>query len=311
MARTDVERVLDVKALNGESPAWSETSNELIWVDIRKPAIHAFNPKTMTDRLWELPSWIGCMALTKDGAATGAVMALRTGFYHIDFATGTLHLLATAPFDQRRFIFNDGKCDRRGRFFAGTMFVPLAPAEHAKNEGTKRPLYRYEGANTAREEVWKPVTDPVGTANGLAWSPDGQLMYHADTERKTIWVYDYDEEAGLPHNKRIFAEIGHGESGPDGATVDAEGFYWCALFSGGEVLRFDPAGKLERRVAMPTRYPTMPCLGGENMKTMFVTSASWPLPEAKRGKTPDGDLYAFEAPAPGLAASYFKEKATK
>jgi sugar lactone lactonase YvrE len=300
-AKTKVERVLDVKALNGESPAWDAARGELVWVDIRRPAIHAFNPKTMKDRLWELPSWIGCMALTQ----TGAVMALRTGFYHLTFETGILKLLAHAPFDQRRFIFNDGKCDPRGRFFAGTMFVPLQPAEHAENEGKERPLYRYDGADPQGVEVWKPVTDPVGTSNGLAWSPDGRLMYHSDTAKKTIWVYDYDEAAGLPRNKRVFAIVNSKDGGPDGATVDSAGFYWCAVYGAGEVLRFDPDGKVERRVKTPTKFPTMPALGGADMKTMFVTSANWPLPEAKRGTTPDGDLFAFEAPAPGLPASYF------
>jgi sugar lactone lactonase YvrE len=295
--QTDVERVLDVKALNGESPAWSEQRGALIWVDIRGSAIHAFDPKTLSNRQWELPSWIGCMAPSE----TGAVMALRTGFYHLTFDDGALEFLAHTPFDQRRFIFNDGKCDRRGRFFAGTMFAPLKPAEQAGNEGKERPLYRYDG-----QARWTAATDPVGTSNGLDWSPDGRVMYHSDTEKKLIWRYDYDEEAGLPHGRRVFADLSGGEGGPDGATVDSEGFYWCAMFGAGEVLRFDPAGAIERRVKMPTKYPTMPCLGGEGMRTVFVTSANWTMPEAKRGKTPDGDLFAFEAPAPGLPASYFR-----
>ena len=298
-SRTDVDRVLDVKALNGESPGWDDARGELIWVDIRAPAIHAFNPKTLSDRVWELPSWIGCMAPTQDGA----VMALRTGFYHLSFETGILDMIGPAPFDQRRFIFNDGKCDRQGRFFCGTMFTPLQPAKQADIQGKERPLYRYEG-----QGKWEPVTEPVGTSNGLAWSPDGRTMYHSDTEKKKIWVYDYEEETGTPRNRRVFVDAETLGGGPDGATVDAEGFYWCALFGGGAVLRFDPSGKLDRRVDMPTKYPTMPCLGGADRKTMFVTSANWTLPEAQRGKTPDGDLYAFEAPAPGLPANYYRQK---
>ncbi|HET9146612.1 MAG TPA: SMP-30/gluconolactonase/LRE family protein [Acetobacteraceae bacterium] len=292
---THVEQVLEVKALNGESPAWSEARGELIWVDIRYPSINAFDPKTRRNRFWELPSWIGCFGLTE----TGAAMALRTGFYHLDFETGGLDFIAPTPFDQRRFIFNDGKCDRRGRFFAGTMFVPLKPGQHAEAEGKSRPLFRYDGAGE-----WKRVTDPVQTSNGLAWSPDGRRMYHSDTDKKLVWVYEYDEDAGLPRNKRMFADLSSGEGGPDGATVDSEGFYWCALFGGGELLRFDPSGKLERRVKLPTRFPSMPALGGEGLKTMFVTSANWKLPPEERGKTPDGDLFAFEAPAPGLPASH-------
>lgn len=295
---TEIRTVLTIKALNGERPAWSEARQRLIWVDIRGPNLHEFNPADGADRFWEMPSWIGCQALTR----AGAVVALRTGLYHLDIGANTLTQMAAAPFDSRRFIFNDGRCDRRGRFFAGTMYVPLKPAPDIGPSAQRTPLRRYDGAGR-----WSDATPPVATANGLAWSPDGRVMYHTDTADKLIWRYDYDEVTATAINRRLFVDLSGGKGAPDGAVVDRDGFYWCAIFGGGELHRYDPDGTLERRVAMPTTYPTMPALGGADLGTMFVTSANWPLPEARRGRTPDGDLFAFEAPCAGLPACLLDE----
>ncbi len=297
--KADVRCVLSAKALNGERPAWSIARQRLIWVDIRGPNLHEFNPADGSDRFWQMPSWIGCHALT----TKGAVVALRTGLYHLDIEANILTQMAMAPFDSRRFIFNDGRCDRRGRFFAGTMYVPLKPAPDVDASNQCTPLRRYDG-----DGRWSDATPPVATANGLAWSPDGATMYHADTGAKLIWAYDYDEASGTPSNRRRFVDLTESAGAPDGAVIDADGFYWCAIFGGGELLRFDPAGRLERRVAMPTKYPTMPALGGADLKTLYVTSANWPLPAAQRGHTPDGDLYALEAPCAGLPSCMFDER---
>ncbi len=233
----------------------------------------------------------------------GAVVALSTGLYHIDLGTGRLTPLAHAPFDARRFIFNDGRCDPSGRFFAGAMYLPLKPGDQSGDEHAS-PLWRYDG-----DGRWTGVTDPVTLSNGLAWSPDGRTMYHSDTEPKVIWAYDYDSETGTPSNRRVFAEIEvEDESGgPDGATVDSDGFYWCALYANGALLRLDPDGQIERRIPMPVKYPTMPAFGGADLRSVFVTSANWPLSPAERARRPDeGSLFCLEAPVPGLPPNRFK-----
>lgn len=126
-------------------------------------------------------------------------------------------------------------------------------------------------------------------------------MYHSDTARKTVWRYDYDTTTGSAENGRVFARVEDG-SGPDGAAVDSEGFYVCAAFGGGCVLRFDPDGRLERRIEMPARYVTMPAFGGPDLSTLFVTSATFPVPEPERASRPnEGALFELEAPARGLA----------
>lgn len=293
-----VRTALSAQALNGERPVWCMTRRRLFWVDIRGPNLHEFNPLDGLDRYWEMPSWIGCHALTRNGV----VVALRSGLYHFDITQERLTALATAPFDSRRFIFNDGRCDRQGRFFAGTMYMPLKPVPRIDPQFQRTPLHRYDGNG-----LWSDATAPVATANGLAWSPDGHTMYHTDTAIKQIWASDYDTHTGCAANQRVFADLTDSVGAPDGAVVDSEGFYWCALFGGGEIRRYDPEGVLACRVVLPTQYPTMPTFGGPDLTTVYITSASWPLPDARRGRTSDGNLFAFDSPYKGLPSSLFDE----
>ena len=305
----DIACVLRPRALNGERPAWDASRRLLFWVDLREPALHAFDPATGRDRHWEMPAWIGCYALT----ARGAWVALRTGLHALDLERGHLDFLAPPPFDPRRFLFNEGDCDRQGRFWAGPMYLPLAPGDQVPDAPSALPFWRYEPGRADPDHSdpgrfapgrWIPGTVPVRTANSLAWSADGRAMLHSDTERKVIWISDYDTDAGLPSNTRVFAALEDEDGGPDGVAIDRDRFLWCAMFGGGRLLRLDPDGRIERRVVMPVQYPTMPALGGPALSTVYVTSACWPLDPDQRAARPlEGNLFAFEAPCPGLPAT--------
>ncbi len=296
-AHAELEQLLPAGVLNGELPTWSQAIRRLWWVDVRGHALHLFDPGSGQDQSWELPTWCGACYLTD----TGAAVTLRGGLFLFDPAAGSLTFVAGPPYDARRFTFNDGRCDRTGRLFAGPMTVPLPPENPQAPE--RMPLWRYDGGG-----VWTPMTDPVRTSNGLAWSPDGSVMYHADTRQKTVWAYDYDQGTGGVARKRVFASVDiPGASGPDGASVDRDGFYWVAVFGGGCLLRFDPQGKLERTVDLPCRYPTMPAFGGPNLETLYVTSANHPVPEAeKQAKPHEGNLYRMPAPVGGLPEAIFR-----
>ena len=238
--------------------------------------------------------------MRRDGSL---VVALRTGLQLFDPQDGSLSPLSHAPYDARRFCFNDGRCDRQGRLIAGPMHDPLADPGGSEPDAGYAPLWSYD---TIRGLV--PLgLPPVRIANGLAFSPDGRTLYHSDTAAKTIWACDYDEADGTACNQRVFARVDEGgpDGGPDGATVDRDGFYICAVFGAGCLLRFDADGRLERRIALPVRYPTMPALGGADLSTLYVTSASYPLRHqgAVQG-TLAGGLFAMPAPAPGLPTSY-------
>jgi sugar lactone lactonase YvrE len=303
--RMDVQCLLQAGALNGECPRWRAEENRLYWVDMRAPALHRLDPASGRDEAWPMPAWIGCYAFADDGAV---IAALRGGLYRFDPDNGALRRLADPPYDAQRFCFNDGGCDPKGRFVVGPLFAPKsggdAPtAGEPGRQPERAPVWRYERGRGRAQ------TQPLQISNGLAWSPDGRTLYHADTARKTIWAAAYDPDSGEMDAPRVFARVEEGGDGggPDGAVVDAEGFYICAVFGEACLLRFDPDGRLERRIAVPARYPTMPALGGPGLETMFVTSAAFPIPVAERPRHPaDGALYALEAPAPGLPSPVFR-----
>jgi sugar lactone lactonase YvrE len=292
MNQADISCVLEAHALNGECPTWDGRRGLLFWVDIRAPSLHAFDPKTGEDRRWEMPSWTGCFGLGE----TEIALALRTGLYALNPETNALRFLSAPPFDARNMIFNDGGCDPAGRLLAGPMHVPLDPPPATRPEAA--PLWRYDGGGR-----WTEMSGPVKTSNGLAFSPDGRTMYHSDTAQKTIWAYDYDTAHGEAANRRVFARLDVNEGGPDGAAMDRDGFYWCAVYANACLMRFDPAGKLERRVDLPVRYCTMPAFGGPGLDTIYVTSAAFELPPGERERSPtEGSLFALPAPVPGLPA---------
>ena len=294
----NVRCVLRASATTGECPIWSAREARLYWVDIQEPALHRFDPRTGQDEHWELPAWVGCYALGEDGRA---LVALRTGLAWLDLASGALAAAAPLPYDPRRFFANDGRADPQGRFWFGPMHEPY---EDVQGGPERAPLWRFDPATG---EV-AAMTDPVGTSNGLAWSPDGETMYHSDTSQKLIWAYRFHGEEGRLSDKRVFAEVSAPDGGgPDGGCVDAEGYYWAAIFGGGRLIRYDPAGRIEREVAMPVQHPTMCAFGGPDGRTAFVTSANKPLSAEQRKSHPlAGAIFSFEAPAPGVPAHYVR-----
>ncbi len=296
---SDIEEVLRAHAMNGETPTWSIGRQRLFWIDVRKHELHLFDPATGRDQSWEMPSWIGCYGQTD----RGAVVALRDGLFAFDVETGALEFVAPPPYDARRFTFNDGRGDPRGRFLSGTMYVPLKPSDQSKDDAPHgTPLWRLASGGR-----WEPLTPDRHTSNGLAWSPDGRLMYHSDTKAKTIWQWDYDPESGAVENRRVFVQLDKlpDGTGPDGASVDRDGFYWCAIYGRGCLHRYDPDGRLERTIDLPVRHPTMPAFGGPGLDVLYVTSANWQLSKTERAQHPmEGSLFAMPAPTSGLPEPY-------
>ncbi len=299
-ADLNVRLALDLRALNGEGPQWDERAGCLWFVDMRRPSLNRFFPADGRHDWWETPGWVGCFGLLEDGRVAAA---LRTGLHLFDPRDGSMRLLAAAPYDPRRFCFSDGGCDRAGRFFAGAMYRPLDPQDASPDASKVQPLFRFDGAGG-----WAVGGGEAKIANGLAFSPDGRTLYHCDTPAKTVWARAYDPATGEAGERRVFARVEEGgdDGGPDGAVVDRDGFYTCAVFGAACLLRFDPDGRLERRIELPVRYPTMPALGGPDHATLYVTSASYPYGEGARDHPWAGGLLALEAPAPGLPTSYMQ-----
>jgi sugar lactone lactonase YvrE len=282
---TGVRCVLPAGARLGEGALWDVAEQALYWVDIKGRSVHRFDPITGDDRRWPVPEDVGSLALRAQG---GLVLALRSGFHFFDPASGVLTLVAAPEPERRDNRFNDGKPDRQGRFWAGSMHDPEAEPTGA--------LYRLDA-----DRSWQRLLDGIVCSNALCWSPDGRTMYHADTPTRTVWAWDADPASGAVANRRVFVRVPEGDGVPDGATVDAEGFVWLAHWDGWRVTRYDPAGRVARVVRLPVQRPTCPAFGGPDLDVLYVTSATIGLTDTARARQPwAGGLLAAKPGVRGL-----------
>ncbi len=281
--------LLDAKADLGESPLWSAEEGRLYWVDSNAPALHRFDPASGRNETWPMSASIGCVALDRAGRP---VAALRDGLYRLDLAGGNHVKLAAAPYDPAEQRFNDGRCDPAGRFWVGGLDEARQPCAA---------LYCWDGATLGTRATGLTVS------NGLAFSPDGAVMYHADTPTHRVMAYDFDAASGAIGNPRIFIDLSASQERPDGAAIDSEGNYWLALYGSGRVAQFSPEGKRLRDIAVPVKSPTMPCFGGKDLRTLFITSARQKHTDEELAAMPQaGGLFAIDLPVPGLPEPRFR-----
>jgi sugar lactone lactonase YvrE len=246
----------------GESPTWSESERALYWIDVKKPALYRYDLAAAQQRAWDLSSDVGAFALL-DGKR-GAVVALREGIYSLNFESGGLTRLAQAPFEPELFRFNEGACDAIGRFWVGVMFDPLAQ---------ESPRQRASLHSFTLQGGLKHEPDAAELHNGMAWSPDGKTFYLSHSYRREVFAHEFDAPSGRIGARRNFAQVPEELGIPDGACVDTDGGYWCALHGGGRLRRYSAAGALDKEVLLPVSQPTMCVFGGDNLEEMFVTSA--------------------------------------
>ena len=288
---TDAVCILDAGALIAESPVWCPEEQALYWTDIHKPAVNRLDPTTGASRSWAMSAPVGCLALRSGG---GIITAGAFGFAFLDPETGAVEKLHDPEPDQPDSRLNDGRCDRRGRFWAGSMIETFDRAGGA--------LYRFDPNRSCHRMV-----EGLTVSNGLAWSPDDRVMYHADTRQHVVFAYDYDIDTGAISGKRVFFETRSKSDGrPDGAAVDEEGCYWSARYDGWRVVRHAPDGREIQILEMPVSAPTMCAFGGENMDRLFVTSAAQRLaPEEKARQPHAGGLFVLEVDVRGLPEPRF------
>ena len=266
-----LERVIDSGDRLGEGPIWDERLGALWWVDIHGRAVKRYNGHEV--RVIAMPEAPGSIALRREG---GLVVALQSGVYLL--GTEEPKALVRPPEHQAGLRFNDGRCDRAGRFWVGTLQEPDFPPRGV--------LYRVDPDGTATA-----MRSAIHVPNSIAWSPDGRTMYFADSPRHKIWAYDYDADSGEMRNERLFAAPHPGF--PDGSCVDAEGCLWNAEWAAGRVVRYTPNGKVERVIEVPAKNPTCCCFGGVRLETLYITTA-------------DGaGVFATEPGVKGLAESRF------
>ena len=286
-----IDVVTNTPASLGESPVWSELEQVLYWIDIDGKAVHRYDPATGEDALQATPARPGSLALTAEPHKL--LMSSEHEVVWFDWKTG-----ATTPFVQLEvegagIRMNDGRTDPAGRFIVGTMF---------ENTGAKKfvgSLHQVEadGSSVALRRA-------VGTANGLAFDYDRSIMYWADTPTMQVLAWDYDIASGTRRNERVHFDYNTVEGKPDGACVDADGFYWSSSVRGWALTRIAPDGSVERRIDLPVELPTMPCFGGPNLDMLFITSidAGGTDPadiERQRGVAP-GSLLAIDMSGEGI-----------
>ncbi len=244
----------------GESPVWDEHAQRLYWIDSLAGLIHRLDPATGAVEAFDVPPPLGSLALRQGG---GAILALRHSFGIYDFDSRTLAPGPSIGLDHPELRLNDGKVDSYGRFIAGTMHV--GRAEHEPPLGG---LYRLDASGAL-----ELLETNLAVTNGPCFSPDGRTFYLADSPRRVIWAYDYDRDGPL-RNKRVFVDTNALNSGPDGATVDAEGHLWSVMVRTGAIARFAPNATLVRTIEMPVQHPTSVTFGGPDLDILYVTSIS-------------------------------------
>lgn len=280
----------------GESPFWHPQEKTLYWVDIPGKSVRRLLAEGQVES-WAMPSEPGCIAPARRG---GLVIALRDGVYRAPSWGGALTLLASVDHDTATTRFNDGKCDRLGRFWPGSMYEP--------RDQRLGNLYCLDMRGGGAPKLQLMLKDNI-IANGLAWSPDGKTMYWANAADQVVHAWDWDAQANRLSAQRVFIRFDDPALGrPDGATVDSQGNYWIAMFEGGQLLQFSPSGKLLASLPIPVQCPTMPCLGGEDLRTLYVTSASHKRPAQELARQPQaGCVFSMRVDVAGLPVDFFDD----
>ncbi len=266
----------------GENPMWDADTQLLHYIDNTGQKVHSYDPVSGAVRTLDMPSVITTLVLREGG---GAVVTLRTGIHFLDLGSGALELVAPLA-DPPPFVFNDGKVDSRGRFVIGASTANFA------DPGSDGGLFRFDPGRTLTQ-----LDTGIHFSNSPCWSPDGRTFYFSDSWLKTTYAYDYDAETGTVSNRRAFVNTSELGGLPDGATVDADGLYWVAVYGAGKIAAYRPDGTLARTIEMPVKLVSSVMFGGPELDRLFVTT----IEHGALGEPVEkgaGDLYVIDGLGP-------------
>jgi len=285
----EIKNILTARSRLGEGPLWDSSQGLLYWVDIYNHRVNQFNPTIGQNLFFDVGDVVGSIALAgKDRL----IMAQRNGLAFLNTSTGEVSPIIPVEADILDNRFNDGKCDPQGRFWFGSMCP-------GKNQGS---LYRYDSDDSLhRMETGLTIT------NGLGWSPDEKIFYLTDSAQQKIYAYNFDLVTGNINKKRIFVDLVGESFYPDGLTVDSQGNIWSAMWDGWCIIRFNPNGEEILRIPLPIQRPTSCTFGGDNLQTIYITTASVGLSEEEIEKSfYSGDLFALQTDITGLPSDHFR-----
>jgi len=296
-SRQQAELIVDARCGTGESPVWSVAEQALYWVDIPGRALHRWSGAA-GHTTWATQEMPACIAMRADLPGRW-IAGMESGTFSLALqAEGRVEAsrVSTVAHAMPGMRFNDGRCDRQGRFWAGTMLMDMAAAARVGR------VYRQDSASAAPSLQFEDFIVP----NGLAFSPDGRTMYISDSHPsvQTIWAFDYDTDTGTPSNRRVFLDMNPLPGRPDGAAMDMDGCYWICGNDAGQIHRITPDGRVDRSLDVPVRKPAMCAFGGPNLDTLFVTSIR---PGGDLSDQPlAGGVFALHPGVQGIAEPMFR-----
>lgn len=267
----DVTLLVDIRAQVGEGAIWEPQKKVLYWVDILSSAVYEYNPATGENKTYHVGQHVGTVV---PRAAGGLMLALYNGFAAFDPAAGKITMFADPEANIPSNRFNDGKCDPAGRFWAGTMAYT--------NQSTQGSLYRMD-----RDHSVHKMLGNIAISNGIVWTADKKTMYYIDTYAYNVRAFDYDNATGNISNERVAVEIAENLGAPDGMAIDAEDKLWVAHYGGSCVRRWDPNnGKVLDQIDLPCSNITSCAFGGDDLSTLYITSAAQGMNAEALAKTP-------------------------
>ena len=280
----------------GESPVWSVSGQALYWVDIEGRCIHRLDWASRAQQTWLMDERVGCIALSTHNTL---IAAMESGIFEVDLQDpekAQVNRLVSVNHPQPGMRFNDGRCDRQGRFWVSTMVRDMALASAAGG------VYCLD-----EHGLSAPRLNGYITPNGMAFSPDGTTAYLSDSHpnRQTIWQHPFDTTTGTWGPHALWVDMKPLPGRPDGAAVDAEGCYWICGNDAGLVHRFSPQGELLQSVPLPVSKPAMCAFGGPALRHLFVTSIQPAKPAAGFDAALDGALLVMELGVQGLPEPLF------
>ena len=288
MKQYSAELAVDCRCLLGEGPIWDERSRLLLWTDINKSVIHRYDPERKEHRSVNTKHAVGCFALRETGA--GAIAAGVGGIYWLDIDTGGMEPIINPEADVPGIRFNDGKCDAKGRFLAGSITADGKP------EGS---FFTIDHSLEVRRNL-----GGVSCSNGLAWSLDNRTLYYIDSPKLSVVAYDYNSASGMIGTGNKVIVFPEGQGVPDGMTIDAEGMLWIAEWGNRRVGRWNPqTGELLATVSVPSKFVTSCAFAGEGSNVLYITTASVNDEEHMHA----GGLFRVTTDTTGLGTNYFRD----
>lgn len=280
-----------LSSILAEGPLYNKKEDSFYFVDIKAKSIHSYSLKNKEIKTYSFKKEVGTFSFTNKDRL---IVALEDGIYYFDLNTKKLDFITNPEINLLNNRFNDGKCDKKGRFFVGSM------DNFEKN--ITGSLYVYENKTIRKVET------NLAISNGLGWNRASTKFYLTDSPKRVIYEYEYDLENALLSNRKIFANISKEDGYPDGLCLDSEDNIYSAHWAGFKITKYSPDGRVLKTIPLPVPNVSSCCFGGEDLKTLFITTAKKGLSKSELEKYPQsGSIFTKILSIKGVESNLFKE----